>query len=62
MLGLASSWKGDRLQTPNAVADVEGDNILELTRWNTVASVLGSQLHVPEVTLALQLTQLLMGT
>ena len=62
MLGLVISWKGDRLRTPDAVADIKGENILELARWNTVATVLGSQLHVPKVTLALQLTQLLMGT
>ena len=40
---------------PDAVADIEGGNILELARWNTVATVQGLQLHVPEVTLALQL-------
>ena len=51
MLGLVSSSKVNRLRTPGAVADIEGGNIEELARWNT--AVMGSQLHVPEVTLTL---------
>ena len=38
------------------------ENILELARWNTVATVLSLQVYVPKATLVLQLAQLLMGT
>ena len=37
MLRMVSSWKRNRLRTPDAVADIEGGNIIELEHWNTVA-------------------------
>ena len=42
MLGLVSSCMGDRLRIPEAtVVDINYGHILELARWNTVATALG---------------------